>query len=54
MFLHSVRKIGDQNVSGYLSIQVTKTLANHIKNTGGLPRREVLPGNGQTTAKGQC
>lgn len=54
-FYNTVRKIWDQNVSGYLTIQTMKTSANHIKKTGALPRREVLPGNDQSTpiSKGQ-
>lgn len=43
-FYNTVRKIWDQNVSGYLKIQTIKTSGNHIKKTGALPRREVLPG----------
>lgn len=54
-FYNTVKKIGDQNVSGYLNIQIMKTFTNHIKNTGALPSREVLPGNDQSIpiSKGQ-
>lgn len=44
-FYNTVKKTGDQNVSGYLNIQIMKTFANHIENTGAPPSRVELPGN---------